>query len=80
LIATSSDTIPLHGDAAWCSTLQRRYSQVRPWVHYVPLATNLTDVVSTVAWLIAHDADAQRIAQQSSDWIRRYLRLEVMSL
>jgi hypothetical protein len=49
-------------------------------VHYVPLATNLTDVVSTVAWLIAHDADAQRIAQQSSDWISRYLRLEVMSL
>jgi spore maturation protein CgeB len=37
----------------------------------------MDDLVRTVEWLIAHDSDAQRIAQRSSEWIRRYLRLEV---
>ena len=44
-----------HGYRQWY------YDRLVPWQNYVPVATDLTDLVDKVNWLIAHDADAQRI-------------------
>ena len=37
------------------------YDRLRPWEHYVPVASDLTDLVDKAIWLLENDAQAQRI-------------------
>ena len=39
------------------------YDRLKPWVHFVPVEEDLSDLDELVAWLEAHDADAQAIGQ-----------------
>jgi hypothetical protein len=39
---------------------------LEPWVHYVPLRADLTDVAAKVQWMRDHDDDAKRIAERAS--------------
>lgn len=43
---------------------------LRPWVHYVPLQTDLSDLAETVRWLAKHDAECATIARASQQWFR----------
>ncbi|KAL7555947.1 hypothetical protein ACA910_005487 [Epithemia clementina (nom. ined.)] len=43
---------------------------LQPYVHYIPLYPNLTNVEEQVQWMIDHDQEAQAIAHQSSLWIQ----------
>lgn len=40
-----------------------------PWVHYVPLNDDATDVEEKMQWIIDHDIQAQAIAETASLWI-----------
>lgn len=42
---------------------------LEPYVHYVPLDANLSNVDEQVRWVMANDAQARRIAQRATDWI-----------
>jgi Glycosyl transferase family 90 len=46
---------------------------LEPWVHYIPLNNNLTDVEEKMQWIIDNDEYAHRIAQRGTLWIKDLL-------
>ena len=46
---------------------------ISPWVHYVPLRNDLSDLIETVEWLRAHEAQAAAIAANGAAFARRRL-------
>jgi hypothetical protein len=42
---------------------------LEPWVHYVPLNDDLSDVEEKMQWIIDHDDEAQQIAYRGKLWI-----------
>ena len=45
-----------HGFRQWY------YGELIPWVHYIPVKADLSDLEETIDWLITHDYIAQQIA------------------
>jgi hypothetical protein len=43
---------------------------LEPWIHYIPLKSDLSDVESKVQWMLSHDAEARRISYRASLWIK----------
>jgi Glycosyl transferase family 90 len=43
---------------------------LEPYVHYVPLKRDLSNAEEQMQWILDHDDDAQRIAQNGRNWIR----------
>jgi hypothetical protein len=43
---------------------------LEPWVHFVPLNDDLSDVEEKMQWVIDNDAEAQNIAHRGSLWIK----------
>ncbi len=39
------------------------YSSLKPWIHYIPVESDLSDLMEKVAWLDGHDAEAQAIGE-----------------
>lgn len=46
---------------------------LQPWVHYVPLNDDLTDVEEKMQWVLDHDEEAQDIARRGSLWVQDLL-------
>jgi len=42
---------------------------LEPWLHYIPLAPDLSDVEEKVRWMLHHDSESQRIAHRATLWI-----------
>jgi len=42
---------------------------LEPWVHYIPLAEDLSDVEEKMKWVLDHDQEAQAIAHRGKLWI-----------
>ena len=42
---------------------------MEPWVHYIPLNQELTDVDEKMQWVIDHDEEAKEIARRGRLWI-----------
>jgi hypothetical protein len=40
------------------------HERMRPWEHFVPVAANLSDLEKRMAWLAAHEAEAEAIGRQ----------------
>lgn len=40
-----------------------------PWVHYIPLHEDLSDVEEKMRWVLDNDSSAEDIARQGSLWI-----------
>ena len=49
------------------------YPLLRPWVHYVPVATNLRDVPAKLQWAKEHPRKAEAIAKAGADFAREHL-------
>lgn len=49
------------------------HALLRPYEHYVPLARNLSDLRAALAYLRAHDAEAERMAARLRRLGRRLL-------
>jgi len=49
---------------------------VQPYVHYVPIEYDLSDLVAKVEWLQRHDAEAHRIASRGQSLATQRMRLE----
>ena len=43
---------------------------LQPYVHYVPIWANCSNVEQQVQWVLDHDDQAQAIAHQGSLWIQ----------
>lgn len=42
---------------------------LEPWVHYIPLLDDLSDVEEKMMWIIEHDEEAHRISEQGALWM-----------
>jgi Glycosyl transferase family 90 len=42
---------------------------LQPWVHYIPLRTDLNDVEEKVQWMLDNQSEAQRIAHRAALWV-----------
>lgn len=43
--------------------------RLEPWIHYIPLASDLSDVETKVQWMLAHQVEAQRITYRARLWV-----------
>jgi hypothetical protein len=43
---------------------------LEPWVHYIPLNRDLSNVEENMRWVLDNDKQAQRIAERGSLWIQ----------
>ena len=43
---------------------------LEPWVHYIPLLDDLSDVEAKMSWVLDHDEYARRIAERGSQWMQ----------
>jgi hypothetical protein len=43
---------------------------LEPWVHYIPLEDDLTDMEEKVQWLIDNDEKAKQISERATLWIK----------
>ncbi|KAG7248039.1 hypothetical protein CRUP_007501, partial [Coryphaenoides rupestris] len=55
------------------------YGQLRPWVHYVPLKQDLSDVRQLLQFVKQHDGIAQDIALRGQRHILDHLKMEDVS-
>lgn len=51
------------------------YSELRPWVHYIPVRDDFADLEENVAWAlnVANDAQVQRIIGAANQWCSKRL-------
>eukprot|EP00590_Aulacoseira_subarctica_P000786 CAMPEP_0172419964 /NCGR_PEP_ID=MMETSP1064-20121228/6359_1 /TAXON_ID=202472 /ORGANISM="Aulacoseira subarctica , Strain CCAP 1002/5" /LENGTH=458 /DNA_ID=CAMNT_0013159683 /DNA_START=48 /DNA_END=1424 /DNA_ORIENTATION=- len=42
---------------------------LEPWVHYIPINEDLSDVEEKIRWVIDHDKEANRISKRATQWI-----------
>jgi len=42
------------------------YDRLTPWVHYVPVSLDLSDLEARVQWAIDHDGEAQAIVKRAN--------------
>jgi hypothetical protein len=61
--------------------VQSRYrlwyeSLLQPWVHYVPVAGDLSDLDERIQWCLEHDAECQQIATRARAFYDQYLTRE----
>jgi hypothetical protein len=49
-------------------------SQLQPWVHYVPVARDFSDLNSRLQWLGDHQVEAQKIGEAGRDWALQHLQ------
>jgi len=47
-----------------------------PWVHYVPVAADLSDLDAQITWCLEHDAECRAIAERARVFYEQYLTRE----
>ena len=52
------------GSAKDCS--QWYYDSLKPWVHFIPIQSDMSDLAEKIAWCREHDQECQRIAAEGS--------------
>lgn len=44
------------------------WERLQPWVHYVPVAANLSDLMERIAWVVSHEEEAQSMIAAANVW------------
>ncbi|GIY60215.1 protein O-glucosyltransferase 1 [Caerostris darwini] len=52
------------------------YHQLKPWIHYIPLSTDLSNVMELINFAVENEDIAQAIAQRGFDFIWNHLKME----
>jgi hypothetical protein len=57
--------------------------ELKPWVHYVPVHANLSNLAETVDYVLSNDDEMQQIVQNANKWcasrlVRERLQLDMM--
>ncbi|KAF5835937.1 glycosyl transferase family 90-domain-containing protein [Dunaliella salina] len=55
------------------------YSNLQPYVHYIPLSYKMTDIASVLDWARANDGLAAAIARNARSWALMYLNNECVA-
>lgn len=71
-----SGSVVLSPDSPWESFFTRLFD---PWVHFVPMANDFSDLSDKLAWCAAHDADCQQMAQQAKQRAQQVYALDYVA-
>ncbi|KAL7447989.1 hypothetical protein ACHAWC_000255, partial [Mediolabrus comicus] len=52
------------------------HDYIKPWVHYVPVQSDLTDLLEKLEWAESHPKEAKRISDNATELIKRLKTLE----
>ncbi|MBP9842273.1 MAG: hypothetical protein KBC64_07635 [Simkaniaceae bacterium] len=55
--------------------IQWYYGALQPYVHYIPVKGDMSDVASKVRWALSHDAEVRKIAHNANRFASENLRL-----
>jgi hypothetical protein len=47
------------------------HDHLLPWMHYVPVQTDLSDLMDKIAWAETHPAEAKKIAETATEFMRQ---------
>jgi len=50
---------------------------LEPYVHYVPLKSDFSDLVEQYEWCKGHDAECEQIAKNGKEWMSQFMDEEV---
>lgn len=56
------------------------YKGVQPFVHYIPYNQDCSDLEERLHWLLSHDAEARKIAENGTQFAKEHLAIEDMML
>lgn len=65
LLSNSVVLMPIPQHTSWAME-----ELLQPWVHYVPLNDEATDVEEKMQWILDHDEEARRISYASTLWMQ----------
>lgn len=51
---------------------------LRPWVHYVPVSNDFSNLTAAVRWAKEHDEEARAIIRNANQFAMEYLRVDAM--
>ena len=49
---------------------------VKPWVHYIPVRRDLSDLPQLLQWAQQHDSEAKRIAEAGVRYVENHVRYD----
>ena len=50
--------------------MQWYFDKLKPWIHYVPLSRDLSDLMEKIDWINAHDSECERISHEATSLIK----------
>ncbi len=53
--------------------IQWYYRALQPYIHYIPVKTDMSDLVDVVQWAIDHDEQAEAISKEAQDFAHKNL-------
>ena len=73
----STRTVPIHGNLVGLPGDSYGWNAIRfklqPWVHYVPLKPDYTDLLEKVQWCEAHANDCERISRNARMYMGMFM-------
>ncbi|CAB1346590.1 unnamed protein product, partial [Coregonus sp. 'balchen'] len=66
----AGDSVVLKQDSGY---YEHFYSQLRPWVHYIPIRADLADLQEKIHWAREQDEEARKIAVAGQQFARNHL-------
>ena len=69
-LCTSSLVFLVQGMDEWF------YDRIKPWVHYIPVALDLSDLEERVQWALQNDEEAQAIVRRANRVMSEEIRQE----
>lgn len=67
-----SNSVVFIPESPW---IQWYYQALTPYVDYIPVAADLSDLIVKIEWAIDHDKEAKKIAEQARDFALNHLTL-----
>ncbi|KAJ8388562.1 hypothetical protein AAFF_G00132760 [Aldrovandia affinis] len=66
----AGDSVVLKQDSLY---YEHFYGDLRPWEHYIPFKSDLSDLLDKVRWAREHDQEARKIAMAAQQFVRTNL-------
>ena len=56
--------------------IQWFYSAIKPYIHYVPVQEDISDIFERIEWMKTHDSELQQISQNAQNFVKNNLMPE----
>jgi hypothetical protein len=57
------------------NNIQWFYPALKPWIHYIPVNNNLSDLLAKIEWIQNNDTEAKKIADESTKFVQENLMI-----